>query len=248
MEKIVARDHREASDIWASRFDDPALMANRAAEITRWKMANLAAQLPLLSTTRLLDVGTGDGALFREVADKVAACVGVDPSSSASAKLTSLFQEAPNVKFVVGSAEEIPYPDDSFEVVVMNGVLLILADEDAARRSLTELVRVCVPGGKIFLGEVPFRDELGRGMGVHLMRKFWEVGFQAFLRSLYNTYVRPVLKGDPIVVFPPQTLHFSPAEIESLCRPLGCETECRQHLEPRRPSGTRYDYLLTLKA
>ncbi len=247
MEKIVALDHREACDIWAKRFADPALMANRDAAITRWKMANVAAQLPLDPKTRFLDVGPGDGALFREIDGKVAQRVGVDPSKSASEKLGALFNGVPDVEFVVGSAEEIPYPDGSFDIAVMNGVLLILPDEKAARRSLAELVRVCAPGGTIFLGEVPFRDELRRGMAAHLVRKFWEVGFRAFLRSLYNTYLRPVFRGEPIVVFPPKTLHFSAEQIESFCQPLGCAVECRRHQEPRRPSGTRNDYILTLK-
>ena len=246
MKKIVALDHREAYDIWASRFTDPALMASRDAEITRWKMANIAAQLSLRQNTRFLDVGPGDGALFREVANKVDHCVGVDPSRSASDKLAALFQGVSNVEFVIGSAEEVPYPDDSFDVVVMNGVLLILADEATARRSLAELVRVCAAGGTIFLGEVPFRDELRRGMVTHIVRKFWEVGSRAFLRSLHHTYLRPVLRGEPIVFFPPETLHFSPCEIESFCHPLDCTVECRRHQEPRRPSGTRNDYILTL--
>lgn len=87
LRKRVARSHAEAYDLWAREFVDPALMANRDAETTRRKLERVAAGLPLEATTRVLDVGPGDGALFRHVAGRVAACCGVDPSDAAVAKL-----------------------------------------------------------------------------------------------------------------------------------------------------------------
>jgi cyclopropane fatty-acyl-phospholipid synthase-like methyltransferase len=42
---------------------------------------------PLRAESRVPDVGPGDGALFREIAGRVAACVGVDASAAAGEKL-----------------------------------------------------------------------------------------------------------------------------------------------------------------
>ncbi len=65
--KLVANSHQEAYDLWASEFDDPALMANRDAATTRRKLARVAESLALDPSSRVLDVGPGDGALFRQV-------------------------------------------------------------------------------------------------------------------------------------------------------------------------------------
>ena len=71
MRRLVARDHQQAYDFWATHFDDPALMANRDSETTRRKLEAVAAGLPLAPETELLDVGPGDGTLFRLVSGRV---------------------------------------------------------------------------------------------------------------------------------------------------------------------------------
>jgi ubiquinone/menaquinone biosynthesis C-methylase UbiE len=244
MKKLVARDHQQAYDLWATHFADPALMANRDAETTRRKLEALAAQLPLTPASRLLDVGPGDGALFRLVSARVLRCCGVDPSANAVARLRLAFVGGPGVEFALGSAHEIPYPDGAFDVVVINSVLQMLPGVPDIERSLRELVRVCEPGGLIFVGELPFRSELGHGLLPHLARKLREFGARSFLRNLYHVYLKPVLRGEPVVVYPASNLHVPQAEFESLCRGLGLGVECRRHRELRRPSSTRNDYLL----
>jgi ubiquinone/menaquinone biosynthesis C-methylase UbiE len=246
LRKLVARDHREAYDLWATHFDDPALMANRDAETTRRKLENLAGQLPLAPGSRVLDVGPGDGALFRIIAGRVSCCCGVDPSTHAIGRLRELFRDVPNVEFAVGSANEIPYGDDEFDVVVINSVLHILPSAKAIEKSLAELVRVCRPTGVVFVGELPFRSELGRGVLVHMARKLREFGVRAFFRSLYCIYARPFLRGGPVVLYPARNLCVSRDQFEGMCRPLGVSVECRRHRELRRPSTTRNDYLLRL--
>jgi ubiquinone/menaquinone biosynthesis C-methylase UbiE len=246
--KLIARDHREAYDFWATHFDDPALMANRDAETTRRKIENLAGQLPLEPGTRLLDVGPGDGALFRLVAGRVGRCCGVDPSANAVARLTALFEGTSNVEFAVGAADSIPYGDDDFDVVVVNSVLQCLPTAAEVASSLVELVRVCAPGGVVFVGEMPFRSELGGGVLPHMARKLREYGPRAFFRLLYHVYAKPLLRREPVVLYPASNLCFSEAEFQEMCQGLDVSVECRRHQELRRPSSTRNDYLLRLGA
>jgi len=244
--KLVAKDHREAYHLWATHFDDPALMANRDAETNRRKIEKVARQLPLEQGSQVLDVGPGDGALFRIIAGRVRRCCGVDPSANAVARLTSLFQDAQNVEFAVGSAEDVPYGDAEFDVVVVNSVLLCLPSVAAVEKSLSELVRVCRPGGTVFVGEMPFRSELGRGVLLHTLRRFREFGPRTLLRLCYHVYLRPLLRGEPVVLYPAGNLHIPEAEFEAMCRGLGVSVECRRHQELRRPSSTRNDYVLRL--
>ncbi len=244
--KLIAKDHREAYDLWATHFDDPALMANRDAETTRRKIEQVARQLPLEPGSQVLDVGPGDGALFRIIAGRVRRCCGVDPSDNAVKRLTSMFRNATNVEFAVGSADALPYGNAEFGVVVINSVLHCLPSAAAVEASLAELVRVCAPGGAIFVGEMPFRSELGHGILVHMARKLREYGPRAFLRLLYHVYARPFLRREPVVLYPASNLHFPQAEFEEMCRRVGAGVECRRHQELRRPSSTRNDYLLRL--
>jgi ubiquinone/menaquinone biosynthesis C-methylase UbiE len=245
MKRLVAKDHREAYHYWAEHFDDPSLMSNRHPRITDFKVANIARQIPLASDSRVLDVGPGDGALLRLLAPRVERCCGVDPSPSAVRKLTGLFADLPNVEFAVGSSEAIPYPDNAFDVVVINSVILILPSRDAVDRTLAELVRVCRPGGTVFVGEVPFKDERRGGLPAYLARKVREVGAVRCAVHLYRVHLRPVLRGEPLLTFPAKSLHFESEDFMALCRRHGVRVECRPHLEPRRRSMTRNDYVLT---
>jgi ubiquinone/menaquinone biosynthesis C-methylase UbiE len=244
--KLVARDHLQAYDFWATHFDDPALMANRDAETTRRKLEALVPRLPCTAETELLDVGPGDGRLFRLVSGRVRRCCGVDPSQSAVEKLRRSFQGVANVEFAIGSMDRVPYPGASFDIVVINSVLQLLPDIAAVRRSLAELVRVCRPGGLVFVGELPFRSELDRGVLVHLSRKLREFGARNLLRTLYHVYARPLLRREPMVVYPASNLHVPQAEFEAICAALGLGVECQRHPELRRPSSTRNDYWLRL--
>jgi len=246
--RLVARSHAEAYDLWAREFADPALMANRDAETTRRKLARVAAGLPLRPESRVLDIGPGDGALFREIGGRVASCVGVDPSAAAVEKLSRLFADAPNVSFEVGSVEAIPFPDASFDVVVVNSVLQMLPGLAEIERSLGETLRVCRPGGLVFVGELPFRAELTRGILAHLVRKLREFGVRSLARTLVHTYVRPVLRGEPILLYPATNLHVPEEAMHALGARLGATVHCRRHQELARASLTRNDYWLRAPA
>ncbi|MFQ5697218.1 MAG: methyltransferase domain-containing protein [Myxococcota bacterium] len=176
-------------------------------------------------------------ALFRR-------CCRVDPSANAIERLRALFEAVPNVEFVVGSATEIPYADETFDIVVVNSVLQMLPDRDAFQTAMRELVRVCRPGGTIFVGELPFQDEHARGVLAHLLRNLVEYGAGRFIRLAYPVYVRPVLRGEPIVTSPATNLHVPADEFEELCRRLGLTVHAARHRQPHRPSATRNDYRL----
>jgi ubiquinone/menaquinone biosynthesis C-methylase UbiE len=246
--KLVARDHREAYDMYAKHFRDPALMANRDADATRRKLARVVELLPLNSKSRVIDVGPGDGTLFRLIAERVAVCRGVDPSPHAVERLERMFRDVRNVEFSVGSSQRIPFPDDSFDVVVINSVLHVLPSLSDVEESLAELVRVYAGGGAIFVGEFPFRSELERGIFVHMGRKLRESGLWNYIRLLVTIYLRPVLRGEPVVLYPAKNLHIAEADFRSLCQPHGLSVETYRHRELSGPSTTRNDYLLALSS
>ena len=52
---------------------------------------------------------------------------------------------------VEASAEQLPFADASFDVVISNGVIDLIPDKDAV---FTEIARVLRPGGRIQLADV----------------------------------------------------------------------------------------------
>lgn len=101
--------------------------------------------------TSILDVGCGNGFVINNLAGKYD-CTGIDISETALAHVT--------VKKCIGSADELPFPDDSFDLVMINDVLEHLTDS-ALSKALAELRRVA---RKYILVTVPFMENLNAGM------------------------------------------------------------------------------------
>ena len=244
--RVTAKDYRSAYDHRARYFSDPAMMTGRDAALTQFKIANLVDRLPLSSTSRVLDIGPGDGALFRLIAHRVAACVGVDPSEHALAKLSAAFHDCPNVTFVLGACTDLPPADEPFDMIVINSVVHMLGGDDEVRRTLASIARLSASGGTVYVGEIPFRSERADGLATQLRTQVAHVGARRAARAVFEMYVRPVLRGEPMLVEPVgRTLDYSPDAFAALVRDAGFRVEVLPHLEPRGVSTTRKDYLLT---
>jgi SAM-dependent methyltransferase len=94
----------------------------------------------------VLDIACGTGVLTSEVASRVGPngyVAGVDPSPG----MLSVAKElAPNLDWREGTAESIPFPNDSFDVVVSQFGLMFFQDK---RQSIEEMLRVLRPSGRL---------------------------------------------------------------------------------------------------
>lgn len=117
------------------------------------KSNRAAIELAALSgADRFLDVGCGPGAALEQAASTGASIAGIDPSPSMVARAA---KRVPAAEVKVGSAEEIPFPDDSFSVVINIASFHHWADRDAGLR---EILRVLSPGGRLHIIEGMLRD------------------------------------------------------------------------------------------
>jgi len=82
---------------------------------------------------------------------------GIDmtPEMLARARASAAEMGAANVEFVEGEAERLPFPDESFDVVISNGVIDLVPDKDAV---FAEIFRVLAPGGRIQLADVTIQN------------------------------------------------------------------------------------------
>ena len=55
------------------------------------------------------------------------------------------------MEYVEGSTSDLPFPDESFDFVASNGVIMHLENEDHAKKALKELSRVTSKGGCLFV-------------------------------------------------------------------------------------------------
>jgi ubiquinone/menaquinone biosynthesis C-methylase UbiE len=220
-------------------------------ELTRYINEQIEAGLELDPDCSVIDIGCGDGTLLAGLQGKVRESLGIVPSAEELVRLDAAY-DLPNLRFARGLADAVPAPDNSFDRVVINGVLLVL-DEAAVPRAVAELKRVARPGALIWIGEVPDRDELavknryrGRSTVGFLLHKWRQKGFRKALRKAISL-LKPADRAE--VVFGHRMFWMPSDSFLTLCRAAGLELVwARRHREidsagQPRESPTRMDYL-----
>jgi arsenite methyltransferase len=109
---------------------------------------------------RVLDLGSGagtDSLVAAQMVGEEGHVTGIDMTPAMLEKAQAAADEMgmTNVEFVAGEAEQLPFPDASFDVVISNGVIDLIPDKDAV---FSEIHRVLVPGGRIQVADVTIQN------------------------------------------------------------------------------------------
>jgi SAM-dependent methyltransferase len=155
---------------WAEDLGYPSEFLVRVPETAAQSFAGVANpfSLGILEPGEfVLDVGSGAGTDSLVAAQMVGSegrVTGIDMTSEMLAKARAAAAEmgAPNVQFMEGEVERLPFEAASFDVVISNGVIDLVPDKDAV---FSEIQRVLRPGGRIQIADVTIQNpvsEAGR--------------------------------------------------------------------------------------
>ena len=147
---------------WAEDLEYPDELANVpdsavesfAGVANPWTLGRLNAG------ERVLDLGSGagtDSLIAAQMVGERGRVTGIDmtPAMLGKARAAAAQMRLSNVEFVEGEAERLPFADESFDVVVSNGVIDLIPDKDAV---FAELNRVLTPGGRIQIADVTIQN------------------------------------------------------------------------------------------
>ncbi|MFZ2089994.1 MAG: methyltransferase domain-containing protein, partial [Desulfobaccales bacterium] len=101
------------------------------------------------------DIGCGagvDAIIAAMMAGPTGSVTGLElvPEMLARAQENVRLAGAPPIEFKEGGAEALPCPDNSFDVVISNGVFNLVVDK---LKALQEVFRVLRPGGRFLLAD-----------------------------------------------------------------------------------------------
>lgn len=142
---FASRAHRRAS-------------RGRLQEVVSWMPAN---------TSRVLDIGSGTGALALQLAERASFVVGVDtsPTMMGLARKHQSESGRTNVAWVIASADSLPFRAAAFDYITSTYALRF----SNLQRSLPEIRRIIRPGGRVAIFDT-VRRAAGVGSWLHFCR------------------------------------------------------------------------------
>lgn len=185
-----------------------------AGQDQRWRKL-LIQQAKLPQNGRLLDLATGTGDIAFEALQQrpdLVQVIGADftlPMMQVGQQRADKLEPLISQKMIWSGADalHLPFPDDQFDAVVSGFLMRNVVD---IRQALTEQVRVCKPGGRVVILEIPRPAEtlLGR------------------LFRLYFHNVVPVLGG--LITGQGDAYSYLPSSADAFLRPDELKAEMEE--------------------
>ena len=148
---------------WAASIGYPPDLLGRVPDAAAESFAGVAnpfALGPLAPGERVLDIGSGagtDSLVAAQMVGPEGSVIGIDMTIEMLAKARAAAAEmgTQTVEFREAEAEALPFADESFDVVISNGVIDLIPDKDAV---YSEIYRVLVAGGRIQIADVTIQN------------------------------------------------------------------------------------------
>lgn len=122
-------------------------------------LQGLVEWLPLTSTCKVLDAATGPGHAAFTLAPHVAEVIGLDLTPGMQAQFEKKASQSPygnRTRFQIGDVHQIPFPDQTFDIVVCRRAAHHFHDP---LRAMQEFARVLNPGGHCAIIDMTTLDD-----------------------------------------------------------------------------------------
>src|SRR2546422_11749054 len=143
---------------WAAYYADPEPPLSRQHLVSRQRFALDMVEAAIPPCSKILDAGCGPGVMAGKLMERGYAVWGIDFAEPMIRKAREL---CGSDQFGVGDVEHIPFPDNTFDVVVSLGVIEYLESDEQALR---EIRRVLKARGRAGVG-IPNGGPPLRGFG-----------------------------------------------------------------------------------
>ena len=149
--------HEWSTDDWVRKL-------KQQARDSRDYRHRLYEQVGLKDAARVLDVGCGTGAVTLDIAEHTSGqVVGVDIDTEKLEEAKRSLGHLPDVSFQEADAQDLPFDDGTFDLVIFNLLLIYVPDK---LRALHEMARVTRSGGTVlatcepdYAGEVVYPED-----------------------------------------------------------------------------------------
>lgn len=115
-----------------------------------------------------LDVGCGNGLFFASLPQPTGRLVGADMDFQLLGEAKQIFADnhLDQADMVLGNVTSLPFADGSFHNIFFLNTLINIPTDEMVHNLLTELMRICRPGGRIFL-------DIRNGANPLLRLRYW---------------------------------------------------------------------------
>lgn len=179
-------------EVWDSR----ARTYDRTFGFNRWSQKKLVSLLDLTNDPCLLEIACGTGWALRYVASLAGGCgefYGVDLASKMIEQAEKKSAAYKNIHFVRANAEELPFHDDFFELVICTNAFHHFSKPG---RVIKESSRVLKPRGRIYIVDATsdsfimrVLDRLQRKLDPGHVKTYSTSEYQAFFQGAGLVYV-----------------------------------------------------------
>lgn len=121
--------------------------------VYRYIVKDVIGKLEVRKEDEVLEVGCATGRLSFEISRIARDVVGIDFSERMVRRANHTYGKC-GLRFYVAEAAALPFPDASFDRVVCYSVFHDFPSQHYGARALSEILRVCRPGGVVLIGDL----------------------------------------------------------------------------------------------
>ena len=142
-------------------YDDRAQVTDSIKAAGQWGNKELVNEITqeiikkmdIKSEDIILEIGCGSGVLGNVVEENCKSYYGFDASKFMLKKFESEYDTNYTYNLIQASATEIPFKDEQFDKIIMNGVSMYFPNNEFLSQVLNEIIRVAKKKSKILIGE-----------------------------------------------------------------------------------------------